>query len=80
MKTKRVVKSRSPRADRQFVSPRQLMVRWRCSRSGVDQISAHAGLTRQNEKNALRSNSVSYMLSEVIAYEQTCMKRALAQV
>jgi hypothetical protein len=76
MKKKRDGKIRAPRADRQFICPSQLMVRWRCSRSGVDQICTHAGLTRQSNRVAKRRNNVSYLLSEVIAYEQSCMKRA----
>jgi pyridoxine 5'-phosphate synthase PdxJ len=76
MKKKRDGKIRAPRADRQFISPSQLMVRWRCSRSGVDQITAHAGLARRHNSKTGRRNNVNFLLSDVVAYEKSCMKRA----
>lgn len=75
MKEKKTRKPRTQCAGKQLLSPSQLMERWRCSRSGVDQIAIHAGLTRHQDSLAKRRNSVRYLLSDVVAYEQSRMKR-----
>ena len=55
----------------QYLTPKQLMLRWRCSRSGVSLIADHAGLARQHDGKGARRNSVSYLLTDVVAYEQS---------
>lgn len=54
---------------RDYISPKELAVRWACSRSSVDRIARRAGLTRLclgEGKNGI----VRYLRKEVIAYEQ----------
>ena len=51
-----------------YVSPKELAVRWCCSRSSVDRIARRAGLTRLclgEGKNGI----VRYVREEVEAYE-----------
>jgi hypothetical protein len=51
-----------------YMSPRELAVRWRCSRSSVDRIGRRAGFTRLclgEGKNGM----VRYLWKEVEAYE-----------
>jgi len=74
MKSKQSRPNRNP--EPLHLTPTQLMHRWRCSRSGVDVIAAHAGLTRRVAGESKRRNSVYYLLMDIIAYEQSCMQRA----
>lgn len=51
-----------------YLSPAELVVRWRCGRSSVDRIARKAGMTRLclgEGKNGM----VRYLREEVIAYE-----------
>jgi hypothetical protein len=53
-----------------FLSPKQLMYRWACSRSSVDRIAARAGITRvclgEGENGMVR-----FPLAEIEAYEKS---------
>jgi hypothetical protein len=52
----------------EYMSPKELSERWRCSRSSVDRIARRAGLTRLclgEGKNGM----VRYVRKEVEAYE-----------
>lgn len=51
-----------------YVAPKELMQRWRCSRSSVDRIARRAGLRRVclgDGKNGI----IRYIRQEVEAYE-----------
>ncbi len=53
-----------------FISPVELVERWRCGRSSVDRIARSAGLTRLclgSGKNGM----IRYLKEEVIAYEES---------
>lgn len=55
-------------AEPEFVSPRELASRWRCSRSSVDRIAQRVPLRRfylGEGKNGM----VRYLRKEVLAYE-----------
>lgn len=62
--------------DPPYLTPTQLMHRWRCSRSGVEVIVAHACLDRHVAGESKRRNSVYYLHLDIIAYEQSRMQRA----
>lgn len=53
-----------------YISPVELALRWRCSRSSADRITRRAGFTRLflgEGKNGM----VRYIRKEVIAYESS---------
>ena len=54
----------------EYVTPNELAVRWKCSRTSVDRYTRKAGLTRLylgEGKNGI----VRFLRREVIAYEKT---------
>lgn len=51
-----------------YISPRELVERWRCSRSTVDRIAARIGLTRLCLGTG-RNGIVRFLKEEVEAYE-----------
>ena len=51
-----------------YVSPKELALRWRCSRSSVDRITRQAGLSRVVLGNGVKG-MVRYVRKEVEAYE-----------
>ena len=51
-----------------WISPRELVARWQCSRSSVDRIARRAGLTRLCLGEG-RNGMVRYVRKEVEAYE-----------
>lgn len=53
-----------------YVSPKELSLRWRCSRSTVDRVARRAGLSRVCLGEG-RNGMVRYVLVEVIAYEES---------
>jgi hypothetical protein len=53
-----------------YVSPRELMKRWRCARSSVDRIARRAGLTRICLGEG-HNGMVRYIRKEVEAYEES---------
>ena len=55
-----------------YVSPRELSIRWRCSRSTVDRITKRARLTRLCLGDG-RNGIIRYILKEVEKYEQSRM-------
>ncbi len=57
-----------------YISPRELVVRWRCSRSTVDRIAVRARLTRLCLGDG-RNGIIRYLIKEVEQYEQSRMLR-----
>lgn len=57
-----------------YISPRELVVRWRCSRATVDRIAVRACLTRLCLGDG-RNGIIRYLLKEVEQYEQSRMLR-----
>jgi len=55
-------------ADPPYLSPKELLERWRCSRSSVDRIARRAGLTRFCLGEG-RNGIVRYSRKEVEAFE-----------
>jgi hypothetical protein len=53
---------------RKFISPKELTLRWRCSRSQIDVIAGRAGFTRLCLGEG-RNGMVRYHLREVEQYE-----------
>jgi len=53
-----------------YVSPKELAVRWQCSRSSVDRIARSAGLTRLCPGTG-RKGIVRFIRKEVEAFENT---------
>ena len=51
-----------------YISPRELVARWQCSRSSVDRIARRAGLTRLCLGEG-RNGIIRYIREEVEAYE-----------
>lgn len=54
--------------DRPYLSPSELAVRWRCSRTSVDRIARRAQLTRVCLGTGA-NGIIRYKTEEVIAYE-----------
>jgi hypothetical protein len=52
-----------------YISPNELALRWRCSRSSVDRIAARAKLKRLYLGQG-KNGMVRYLLSEVVAIEK----------
>ena len=61
-----------------YLSPKELSHRWRCSRSSVDRLARRAGLTRLNLGEG-HSGAVRYLRSEVVALEESLLRRKGAQ-
>lgn len=57
-------------SDSPYMSPKELAVRWRCSRSSVDRIARRAGLSRLYLGEGA-SGIVRFDRKEVEAYEAT---------
>jgi hypothetical protein len=53
-----------------FVSPKELALRWRCSRSSVDRVVERAGLTKCFLGDG-RCGMVRFLLSEVEDFEES---------
>lgn len=53
-----------------YVSPKELSLRWCCSRSSVDRIARRTGLTRLYLGEG-KKGMVRYIREEVIAYEES---------
>jgi len=51
-----------------YISPKELALRWQCSRSSVDRIARRAKLKRLCIGEG-KNGSVRYMREEVLAYE-----------
>jgi|GEM_PF-2074174 len=51
-----------------YVSPKELVQRWNCSRSSVDRFARKAGLTRLCLGEG-KNGTVRYLREEVVAYE-----------
>ncbi len=64
------VKLPQPLPPSPYVSPRELMHRWKCGRSSVDRIARRAGLRRLCLGTGVRG-MVRYLREEVERYEQT---------
>ena len=54
----------------EYISPRELAQRWRCSRSSVDRIARRAGFGRLCLGEG-HNGMVRYLRKEVEAYEQS---------
>jgi hypothetical protein len=52
-----------------YISPKELMQRWCCSRTSVDRVARRAGFTRLC-LGVGRNGMVRYLRKEVMAYEQ----------
>ena len=55
-------------AESPYISPRELVKRWKCSRSSVDRIAQRAGLRRVCLVEG-RNGLIRYIRKEVEAYE-----------
>ena len=55
-------------AESPYISPRELVKRWKCSRSSVDRIAQRAGLRRVCLGEG-RNGLIRYIRKEVEAYE-----------
>lgn len=55
-----------------YLSPNELMARWRCGRSSVDRIAQRAGMKRLL-LGVGKNGIVRYLKKEVEAYEATCL-------
>ncbi len=55
-----------------YISPRELAIRWCCSRSSVDRIAARASLTRLCLGDGA-NGIIRYVLKEVENYERSRM-------
>lgn len=53
-----------------FISPKELALRWQCSRSSVDRIAQRAGIRRVFLGGGVRG-MVRYLREEVERYEQS---------
>jgi hypothetical protein len=53
-----------------YLAPKELAMRWRCSRSTVDRIARREGFTRVCLGTG-NNGMVRYLRKEVIAYEQS---------
>lgn len=51
-----------------YISPKELMARWRCSRASVDRIARRAGISRVC-LGAGRNGMVRYLLGQVMDFE-----------
>ena len=58
------------KATPRYVSPRELMERWRCSRSSVDRTAKREGWTRAYLGEG-RNGMVRFLREEVEAFEET---------
>jgi hypothetical protein len=59
-----------PGAAGRFISPKEIVGRWCCSRSSVDRIAARAGLSRVILGEG-KNGTVRYVRAEVEAYEES---------
>jgi hypothetical protein len=64
------VREPTEKAESEYMSPRELAERWRCSRSSVDRIAVRAGLTRLYLGEG-RNGMVRYLRKEVEAFEES---------
>ena len=62
------MKSDEVQGDSEYIAPKELASRWRCSRSSVDRVAGRAGLTRLCLGEG-RNGMVRYVRKEVEAYE-----------
>lgn len=62
--------SKVSESDAPYISPRELVRRWRCSRSSVDRIACRAGFTRLYLGEG-KNGMVRYLRREVVALERS---------
>jgi hypothetical protein len=56
-------------AESEYMSPNELAIRWKCSRTSVDRYTKEAELTRFYLGNG-KNSAVRFLRKEVIAYEK----------
>lgn len=56
-------------AESEYLTPNELAIRWKCSRTSVDRYTKDAGFTRFYLGNG-KNSAVRFLRKEVIAYEK----------
>jgi hypothetical protein len=56
-------------AESEYMTPNELAIRWKCSRTSVDRYTKSAGLTRLYLGDG-KNSAVRFLRKEVIAYEK----------
>ena len=56
--------------EREYLTPNELAIRWKCSRTSVNRYTKEAGLTRFCLGNG-KNSAIRFLRKEVEAYEKT---------
>jgi len=56
-------------AESEYLTPNELAIRWKCSRTSVDRYTKQAGLTRLYLGNG-KNSAIRFLRKEVEAYEK----------